>query len=285
MKRSTPSRARVRVRDSIFLRHGRHLIYSLVMSWIPPIVLKRHPLPRFPMPRLWAEEARSLYLEMICARDPFDRALAATFGVSFEQIKEDRRLLGELQSFQRSLCLDTSQDKADEKRRQRRIETINGIEAILNILFGIAPSMPPWLVLYGVKFQREFLAVVQDWDDDRFGSPNSSTAIAAVVIRLGKLITAQADQRASCLMDDPVGSGPQARSRSKLGYKCLLQVADKQEGLALSRWATREKSIRFLDRADRLREIAEKVGPDWEPSEREQNSMIRLVFTSVMTTG
>ena len=192
------------------------------MSWIPHIVLKRHPLPRSPMPRLWAEKSRSLYLEMICARDPFDHVLAATFGVSYEQIEEDRRLLGEFQSLKRYLCLNTSQDKADEKRRHRRIETINGIEAILNILFGIAPSIPPWLVFYGTKFQREFLTVVQDWDDDHFGSPNSSKAVAAVVIRLGKLITAEADQRASCLKDGEVGSGPQAVLQSKLGYKCLL---------------------------------------------------------------
>ena len=153
------------------------------MAW-SGIILKRHPMPSQPMPKLWASKARALYLQMICAHDPRDRVLAATFGVPYEQLEMDRRLLGELQSLQRHLSIDTSRD---EERRRRRLEIVAGIAAILYLLFGIESSGLPRR--QDAAFRRAFLKVVRDWDNGRLGDPNSPKAVVAATIRLGRLST------------------------------------------------------------------------------------------------
>jgi hypothetical protein len=65
-----------------------------------------------------------------------------------------------------------------------------------------------------------------------------------------------------------------AHLREQSAYRHMIHLADVFDGWALDSRNTPEQSIMILGWADSLRELADEVGPDWDPPESGRLSLM-----------
>jgi hypothetical protein len=62
--------------------------------------------------------------------------------------------------------------------------------------------------------------------------------------------------------------------RDQLAYRHMIALADVFEGWALDKRMTPKQTASFLGLAENLRQLAELVGPSWDPPTREPLSLL-----------
>jgi hypothetical protein len=63
-------------------------------------------------------------------------------------------------------------------------------------------------------------------------------------------------------------------SRDQLAYRHMIALADNFEGWALDKQVTREEAAELMGHAENMRQLAELVGPEWDPPRPEQLSLM-----------
>jgi len=63
-------------------------------------------------------------------------------------------------------------------------------------------------------------------------------------------------------------------SRDQLAYRHMLALADHFEGWALDQQVTPEQVAQLMGLAENMRQLAELVGPEWDPPRPEQLSLM-----------
>jgi hypothetical protein len=71
-------------------------------------------------------------------------------------------------------------------------------------------------------------------------------------------------------------------SRDQLAYRHMLALADHCEGWALDEEVTPEEAAELMGRAENLRQLAELVGPEWNPPQPEQLSVVGFLARRIL---
>jgi hypothetical protein len=71
-------------------------------------------------------------------------------------------------------------------------------------------------------------------------------------------------------------------SRDQLAYRHMLALADHFEGWALDKRLTPEQVAEFMGLAENMRQLAELVGPQWDPPRPEQLSLLGFMARNVL---
>src|SRR3954449_1071424 len=65
--------------------------------------------------------------------------------------------------------------------------------------------------------------------------------------------------------------------RDELAHRHMVQLADVFEGWAMDSRVDLKQSVKLAGWAESLRQLAELVGPDWDPPEPEQLSVVGFI--------
>ena len=71
-------------------------------------------------------------------------------------------------------------------------------------------------------------------------------------------------------------------SRDQLAYRHMIALADHYEGWALDKQVTPEQVAQLMGLAKNMRQLAELVGPEWDPPRPEQLSLTRFMARRVL---
>jgi hypothetical protein len=70
--------------------------------------------------------------------------------------------------------------------------------------------------------------------------------------------------------------------RDQLAYRHMLVLADHFEGWALDRQLTAEDVARLTGQAENMRQLAELVGPDWDPPRPERLPLLGFLAREML---
>jgi hypothetical protein len=70
--------------------------------------------------------------------------------------------------------------------------------------------------------------------------------------------------------------------RDQLAHRNMLALADHFEGWALDRQVTQEQAARLMGHAENMRQLAELVGPQWNPPPLDQLSLLGFLGRTLL---
>jgi hypothetical protein len=70
--------------------------------------------------------------------------------------------------------------------------------------------------------------------------------------------------------------------RDQLAYRHMIALADHFDVWALDEEATREEAAELMGRAENMRQLAELVGPEWDPPRPEHLSFMGFLARRVL---
>jgi len=70
--------------------------------------------------------------------------------------------------------------------------------------------------------------------------------------------------------------------RDQLAYRHMMVLADHFEGWALDKRVTQEQAAELMGLAENMRQLAELVGPDWDPPQPERLSLLGFLARNML---
>jgi len=71
-------------------------------------------------------------------------------------------------------------------------------------------------------------------------------------------------------------------SRDQLAHRHMIMLADHFEGWALDKQVTPKQAARLMGHAENMRQLAELVGPQWDPPRPEQLSLFGFLARAML---